>query len=474
MEDLSALKIDRSQHKRAGKRRRTNRPWLWPSIGLFLIAGVVWLFYRPITGFIDRIRLPSVRVVQVVESHPAAVGAVEGTAANGYIVAARRAALSADTPGRIVEINVTEGSVVNRNDVVARLYFKEYEAALQRAIADHEATAAELTRSQAALSGAKSGVTRIERQEQEAAAQVDEALAAEKLARLRFERTTKLHERGVASQDALDAAQADFDSQAARLQSARARLEAAKADVADSHHQQQVAEATVKAAEARQAVAAAAVAEARAKLDKTYVRAPFDGIVVLKDAEVGEVVSPNSQGGSNARGSVCTMVDFASLEVQADVPETSISSVVIGSPAQIFLDAFPDRVYRGKVSRIWPTANRQKATIEVRVAFLDRDKDLRPDMGVRVVFVPPGADTQTEMTKPKAQILVPIEAIVQLDGKTGVFVLERDLVHFQPVALGERRAGQVHVARGLTPGQRIVVDPPKDLHNGGRVQEAGK
>src|SRR6185436_18598851 len=119
-------------------------------------------------------------------------------------------------------------------------------------------------------------------------------------------------------------------------------------------------------------------------LDKTDVRAPFDGIVVLKDAEVGEVVSPNVQGGSNARGAVCTMVDFDSLEVQANVPESALSSVLLQAPADVYLDAFPDDRYEGVVDRIWPTADRQKATVEVRVRLVKKDDRLRPEMGVRI------------------------------------------------------------------------------------------
>ncbi len=113
--------------------------------------------------------------------------------------------------------------------------------------------------------------------------------------------------------------------------------------------------------------AAAARDLAQATLDKTDVRAPFDGIVVLKDAEVGEVVSPNVQGGGNARGAVCTMVDFDSLEVQANVPETTLGRRCVGAPADVFLDAYPDQRLRRHVDRIWPTADRQKATVEVRV-----------------------------------------------------------------------------------------------------------
>ncbi|MHC4896370.1 MAG: hypothetical protein ACYTGW_04610, partial [Planctomycetota bacterium] len=142
--NVEALKIDRSKPPRP-KRGRTGA-WVFRSVVLLLVVGAVWLFHRPILAFVDEIRLPAVRVVQVIESHPATVSAVSGAAANGHIVAARRAALSADTPGRIIEMNVTEGSVVKKGFVVARLYAEEYAAALQRAEADLRAAKAEVGR----------------------------------------------------------------------------------------------------------------------------------------------------------------------------------------------------------------------------------------------------------------------------------------------------------------------------------------
>jgi RND family efflux transporter MFP subunit len=285
---------------------------------------------------------------------------------------------------------------------------------------------------------------------------------------------------GLAARDQVDAALEEAERTTARAAAARARQQAANAATADGEHLVRGAEASLQVAEAREAVAAATEQQAAATLDKTFVRAPFDGIVVLKDAEVGEVVSPNSQGGSTARGSVCTMVDFASLEVQADVPETNIADVVIGAAADIYLDAYPDRVYRGRVSRIWPTANRQKASIEVRVVFTQRDRDLRPEMGVRVVFLPTAVNGAATGTGNRAstpaiakagakEILVPADAIVEVAGKPGVFLVERDTVRFQPVITGGRRAGRVTISSGLQPGKRIVLAPPPDLSDGDRI-----
>jgi len=201
------------------------------------------------------------------------------------------------------------------------------------------------------------------------------------------------------------------------------------------------------------------------------VRAPFDGVVVLKDAEVGEVVSPNVQGGSNARGAVCTMVDFASLEIQANVPETTLASVQLGAPADVFLDAYPNDRYEGKVDRIWPTADRSKATVEVRVRLLVPDDRLRPEYGVRVVFRSAEAKVPVDASAPtQTGMVVPETAVVQNGGGEGVFVLERDTVKLASVTTGERRSGRIVIEAGLRAGQTIVVDPPTTLHDGDRVR----
>lgn len=466
--DVEALKIDRSRRPRPQRRRMAT--WVLRGVVLLLVVAAAWLFHRPILAFVDEIRLPLIQVVQVTESHPAAVGAVAGAAANGHVVARRRAALSADTPGRIVEMNVTEGSVVEKGFVVARLYAEEYAAAFHRAEADLVAAKADVGRAQAALESAKSDIDQQQRNRQAAAAALEEAKAERKLAQLRYDRAIRLLEKEVTSQAEVDDAEAELETAKARVDSAKARLHAAESEVTDARHRAELAAADLKVTEARVAVATADRDQAAATLDKTLVRAPFAGIVVLKDAEVGEVVSPNSQAGSSARGAVCTMVDFDSLEVQAEVPETSLSQVRLGAGAHIYLDAYPEDRYPGQVDRIWPTADRQKATVEVRIRFLRRDKRLRPEMGVRVVFL---ADQRVEgeAEQPsEPQILIPENTVVEIGSRSGVFVLERDSVRFQEITVGERRAGRVQVRKGLRPGQRIVMDPPGSLEDGARVR----
>ncbi|MBK8975521.1 MAG: efflux RND transporter periplasmic adaptor subunit [Planctomycetes bacterium] len=473
--DVQSLKIDRGARKvgagGAGARRRRS-PWIGRIAALAILAGLGFALRGPLQRGLDWLNLPRVELYRVVESRPAEAGAVTGTAANGYVVAARRAALSADTPGRIVELSVTEGSVVKRGDVVAKLYQDEYRASLQRATAALATAKVSVTRAEAALANAEVQVEQVKRTLEALRLDVGDAAAQRALADARFQREQELLESGISSQDALDAARAAIDSATARQRAADARQRAAEAGVAEAEASVLTARADVEVAKARVAEAEADRELAAATLDKTEIRAPFDGVVVLKDAEVGEVVSPNSQGGSNARGSICTMVDFASLEVQAEVPESSLDAVHLDGPTQIFLDAYPDQAYGGHVDRIWPTANRQKATVEVRIRFDTRDDKLRPEMGVRLVFLPPDAapGVATGPGGPPV-ILVPQDAVVRDSARgEGVFVYARGAVTFRTVRVGARDGRRATVEQGLDAGERIVLDPPADLRDGDRVK----
>jgi RND family efflux transporter MFP subunit len=466
--DVEKLKIDRS----AGERRPRGRKgrWVGPVLTLGLVGLVLWIFQAQILGFIDSWRLPEVRTQRISARTGAAAATASGTSANGYIVARTRAALSADTPGRIVEMGVEEGSVVKKGQVVARLYADEYRAALQHADADLALARTTLERVKLEVGSAEREVDHSKSAEKAAQADLDQANSNLALAETQFKRASDLVTQGVDTVEKRDLAKRELDGAKSRVPWAQANLDTARAETAQSVQRLAVAGAAVKEAEGRIALAQASRDQAQATLDKTEVRAPFDGIVVLKDAEVGEVVSPNVQGGSNARGSVVTMVDFATLEVQAEVPETTLVNVKLDAPARIWLDAWPDKSYPGKVDRIWPTANRSKATVEVRIVFLERDERLRPEMGARVVFL--DADQPADKPAPSAEavILVPQEALVRIDGVDQVFVLERDTVRLRRVTLGEDRAGRRVVSQGLSDGETIVLGAPPTLRDGQRVR----
>ena len=464
--DLQPLKIERS------KARGRTGPSRWFGRGLVLLAlvAVLFLFWRPIRERVDRLRLPEVRVVQVALASPLAASAVQGTAANGYVVAAVRAALSADTPGRIVEMNVTEGQVVPRGFVVARLFSDEYRALFERAEADLELARKAVNSARASREVALGARAEAEAQVRGAEADVREAQASLDWAALELTRAESLLLDGIASQGRVDEMLAQRDGARAHRESLAAALDSAHVAERSVELDLALSESRLGEAEALVVVKGAERDHAKATLDKTEVRAPFDGVVVLKDAEVGEVVSPNAAS-SQSRGSIVTMVDFATLEVQVEVPETSLGAVVLGSPAKIFLDAYPDHAYAGEVLRIWPTANRQKATVEVRVGIAVPDQRLRPEMGARVVFTSADvAPAPVEGESARPIVLLPRSAVVTIDGQPHVFVLERDVARQRAVVLGGERSGRVIVERGLADGERVVDAPPDSLRDGERVR----
>jgi RND family efflux transporter MFP subunit len=301
-----------------------------------------------------------------------------------------------------------------------------------------------------------------------AQAQLDSRGADLDFARREHDRYEELVAQGVAEVQRRDQVVRDLVRAETAQAASEADLEAAFAAVEVARKQVSAAIGRQAEAEARLVGAEAMVKRSEAALEKTYVRAPFDGVIVLKEAEVGEVVSPNSQGGSNARGSVATMVDFTSLEVQAEVPETTLSAVKLGGPARIYLDAFPSEPFAARIDRIWPTADRTKATVEVRVAFEQLDDRLRPDMGVRVVFLDEEPSAPVEEEQPV--LLMPSNALVTIAGQRGAFVLERDTVRFRRVEVGETRASRLVVLSGLAAEDRVVVSPPDTLSDGARVR----
>jgi RND family efflux transporter MFP subunit len=214
--------------------------------------------------------------------------------------------------------------------------------------------------------------------------------------------------------------------------------------------------------------ARAQVQLAEVGLENTRVRAPFDGTVLRKDAEVGEIVAPASAGGSLTRTSIVTMADLATLEVEVDVNEAYIAQIRNGQAARITLDAYPDTSFAGRVRQVVPTADRQKATVLVKVSILDRDPRILPEMGAKVVFLRETAPANAEPRR----VLVPEPAIVRADGATSVWVIENERVTARPVTLGAARGADLDVRDGLMGGERIVLSPPANLKPGARVRVA--
>lgn len=335
-------------------------------------------------------------------------GSGTGITANGYVVARTHASVSSRLTGRLAELSVEEGSRVRRGQVMARLENDEYVAALAQAVADS---------------------ARGEASFREATAQRDQL--ARDLARSR-----ELVGRNL--EPARNAE--DLESQ---LQGATARVAVQRAQVGS---------------------ATAAIAYARANLDNTYIRAPFNGTVLRKDAEVGEVVAPVAAGGGLTRGAVVTMADLETLEVEVDVNEAYIAQITDNQPTRIVLDAYPQAGFNGTVRQIVPTADRQRATVQVKVAITDRDPRILPEMGARVEFLAVAADSAAPM-----RVFVPAEAVQTEGTGTVVYVVRDGIANRQAIEAGPVSGGRREVQSGLSGGEQVIVNPPRDLEEGARV-----
>ena len=207
-----------------------------------------------------------------------------------------------------------------------------------------------------------------------------------------------------------------------------------------------------------------------ANLENTRVRAPFAGTVLRKDAEVGEIVAPSSAGGGLTRTAIVTMADLSTLEVEVDVNEAYIAQIRNSQPARITLDAYPDTSFSGRVRQVVPTADRQKATVLVKVSILDRDSRILPEMGAKVVFEARGANMQAAPRR----VFVPKAALTQASGQSSVWVVEDGAVRQQNVDVGPTRGDRIEVRQGLSGGETLVLDAPAGLKSGNKVKLASR
>jgi RND family efflux transporter MFP subunit len=231
----------------------------------------------------------------------------------------------------------------------------------------------------------------------------------------------------------------------------------------------------VKIAEAQVAQAAADLAFAEAQLQNTVIRAPFGGVVVKKMAVVGESVAPIPPGVniSTSSGAIVALADLATLEVEADVAEANVAKVAGGQPAEVTVEAIPDRRYKAVLRQVIPTADRTKATVQVKVTILDKDKDLKPEMSAKVTFLEPEKGQKAEATAAAPVVLVPRAAVVTREGKSTVFLVRDGQAQARAVVLGTERQGQVIVEDGLAGGETIVAKPSEELKHGVSVRVKG-
>jgi RND family efflux transporter MFP subunit len=332
--------------------------------------------------------------------------------ASGYVTARRRATVSSKITGKVVEVNVEEGRRVAEGQVLARLDDSTPRAALALAQAQAEAARRALRENEVRLAQAQ----------------------------LNQRRTAQLLQERIASQSQLDDAKAESDSIEAR--------------VAALQEQIRVAERQIEVQEA--------------ELSSYVIRAPFSGIAISKDAQAGEMVSPVTAGGGFTRTGICTIVDMNSLEIEVDVNESYISRVNAGQDADAVLDAYPDWHIPARVITLVPTADRQKATVLVRLAFKKLDPRILPDMAIKVTFLREGDDgTATDGKQPVP--LVPRPAIKTVGADNFAFVVRGDVVERRAVRLGGTDGDRVEVLAGLQPGDRVVLSPPPNLSDQSKV-----
>jgi HlyD family secretion protein len=369
--DLSALRIRREPERRGGA-----RGWLLLGAVLVVAAGVA--------AYVVAGRGLRPAKVEVATASVVTEGqATTLLSATGYVEAERKADLSPKITSRITALNVTEGTRVKKDDVIARLDSTDLDAQLAEAQANWVNAQADLTRQKS------------------------------------------LYDQGLNPKSALDVAVA--------------------------------AEAATRAR----------VRYVEALMDYTIIRAPFAGVITAKRAFVGEAVSPfgSSPSGGGSGGAIVTIVEFSSLYVGADVNEANLSKLSKDQPAEITLDAVPDKVYQGRLRQIVPAADRQKATVRVKVAFLDPDDHVLPDLSARVAFT--SAPTQGKQAHPR--IVVPKSALATVDGRTGVYRVVDGRAVFTPVTAGGDVQGQVEVTQGLQGGERLIA-----LATGARIKDGDR
>jgi RND family efflux transporter MFP subunit len=410
---IDDLRIDRSE---ATEGSGTGR-WIVgiPIVLVLLALGGWWL--RGALG------VPSVAVVEargVTQGGEGSSGRFSSSVldASGYVVARRRATVSSKITAKVVEVRVEEGMRVQEGQILAVL--DDSTPLRQQAWAAGEGPASR--------------------------AAVQEARALLPEAELNLERARRLAASDVGTQAALDSAQAQVDA----------------------------LKAGVEAAAEQVTVAQRRLALRQQELADTRVLAPFDGVAISKDAQPGEMVSPVSAGGGFTRTGISTIVDMDSLEIEVDVNEAYIGRVFEGQPVQATLDAYPDWKIPGSVIIAVPTADRQKATVKVRIRFQELDPRILPDMGVKVAFLereaPAAPDGTVSTPRARTEVRIPASAVRQEEGRAVVYVLQGKAVERRGVTLGREEAGEVAVASGLEAGERVVVEPPAGLADGDKVK----
>ncbi len=445
---LEALRIDRS-------RRRRMSPWIW--VALIALVSVVLLSPR----LMRRLSVVEVAVAPAVRISAATGEPINGSpelTAAGYVVADRQSVLAAKFTGRLAKLNVAEADFVKKGEVVAELDHTELDAALDQAKAEVAEAEAEMQRLVKAAAQADAELAAAKASLETVVAENEQY----KILLAQAERLLQRDER-LLKTDAVPRSEAEdrrtiFEGLEAKIDWNQKRVVEAERRIAVVEAQAAAARAAVDSAEARRKSAVARVQVVESQRDESFIYAPFDGMVTEKAAEIGEIIAPISIGGSMARGSIVTIADWASLQAEVDVAETQLGRVRPGQRAAITVDAIPDKVFPGRVRRILPRADRSKATVKVRVDFLDRDeKAVLPEMGVRVKFLPDDAPAGVETGVVRDKIVVPREAVQSGPEGAFVWVVSDSVANRRAVQLGPGSGSPAEIVGGLSADEKVVV-----------------
>ena len=405
---MQASKLDQLKIEREPETESSPSRWPYVVIIVIVLAALsYWFFLKPEAAI-------EVRTAVAREISNQVASTVLN--ASGYVTARRQATVSSKFTGKVMEVLIEEGMLVEKDQVLARL--------------DDSNVNTSYALAEAQLRSAQSSLKETE------------ALLIE--AQAIFKRTQNLVERKLTSQAEMDSARSGLDSLLAQMDRKRA-------DVIVSEKQLDVW---------------------RQQREDTVIRAPFSGVVVAKNAQPGEMISPVSAGGGFTRTGIGTIVDMASLEIEIDVNEAYINRVRAGQKTVATLDAYPDWSIPCHVIAIIPTADRQRATVEVRVGFDELDERILPDMGVKVAFQEDGdAGRGADSLSRSAGVMVPQSAVVANGDKQYVWLLVEGMVERRAVATAGERGKEILVSSGLAGGERVIINAPANLENGARAKE---
>lgn len=376
--------------------------WPWFAALALLAAGAAGWYFWP---------APALEI-ETATAQPLSAGGAAASVldATGYVIARRQATVSSKVTGKVVELNIEEGQRVKAGQILARI--------------DDSNVRAQLSLSQAQLESSRSAL--------------DEARVLRTDAERQRKRARELGEKKLVSQQAIDTAEANFDQ----------------------------AEVRTTSGERGVTVAERSVGLYRQQMDDAIVRAPFNGVITVKNAQLGEMISPLSAGGAGTRTGIGTLVDMESLEIEVDVNESFINRVQSGQAVEARLNAYPDWKVPAQVIAVIPAADRQKATVKVRIAIKVQDARVLPDMGVRVSFL---TEAKAETETPEG-VLIPAQAVQDENGGKIVFVLKGDVVERRAITLGGTSGANVQVVAGLTSGEQVAAGDLTKLADGMAVK----